>query len=403
MKSEINSLPEVCGVYTIKSKDKKIIYIGKAINIKKRLQSHFRNLEARSVAMQQEADSVEYISCDTEEQALILEATLIKENKPKYNVELKDGKSYPYLVLTNDDYPKVHIKRIIKSEISDPTLFGPFTNSALLKKALNLTRKIFPFCTCRKPKRSCLYCHLNLCPYPPSLSQAKYRENIKGVCQIFSGQRRKLIERMQRRMNALGKQQKFEQAAALRDRLIAIYSLYAGKRQVNELLLLKDVLKLRKIPFIIEAVDIASLSGKYATGAIVRFKDGIPEKSGYRKYKIKETGKIDDYKMIGEVIKRRLNKKVDLPNLLIIDGGLGHVNTGAKVLDSLRIKIPLIGIAKENEEIYFPNVSKPLILPKSNPALMLIQRVRDEAHRFTHKYHLLLRKGSGLSCFTCET
>jgi excinuclease ABC subunit C len=283
-------------------------------------------------------------------------------------------------------------------KVKGAQLFGPFTSVKLLRKALNLVRKIFPFCTCKRPRKSCLYRHLNLCPGPgiDDISISQYRENIDSVSKILSGERKELIEKLQFQMNRFAQEERFEEAASIRDKLVALYTLYSGKKQANSLLILKEILNLKRVPFVIEAIDVSSLFGGQVTGSVVVFRDGIPERSMYRRYRIKEVEGIDDYGMIAEVTRRRYRRlkeeKKTLPDLIIVDGGYAHVRSAEKELEKLKLRIKVIGIAKKNEEIYFPDRKKPLIISRDNPALYLIQRVRDEAHRFAHKYHTLLRR-----------
>jgi excinuclease ABC subunit C len=398
IKEKIKNLPDSCGVYIMMDAQNKVLYIGKATSIKKRVYQHFRggSIYGKSLVFIEKVKNIDYILCDTEEQALILEATLIKEKKPKYNVALKDDKSYPYVLVTDEVFPRIYICRPTKIT-KKGKLFGPFTNIKLLRKALNLIRKIFPYCSCKKPRRGCLYYHLNLCPGPQitAISPSEYQENIINICKILSGERKELIEKLQAQMEEKVKKEKFEEAAIIRDKLFAIYALYSGKRQVNELLILKEILNLKKIPFLIEAIDISSFSGKEATGSVVVFKDGLPFKSGYRRYRIKEVNEIDDYKMIREVVRRRYrrlkNERGSFPDLIIIDGGAGHLNVAKEELEKLELNIPIISVAKKNEEIYVSEEKK-LVIPKDNPGLHFIQRIRNEAHRFAHKYHTLLRK-----------
>jgi len=398
LKEVIKVLPSNCGVYFFKDKDGQTLYIGKAIDIKKRIAGHLRTIEPRLQQMLAQAINVEYELCETEEQALILEASLIRENKPKYNVELKDDKSYPYLVITDDEYPRVHIARLTQLKGKPLRLLGPFPGAHALKNALNLIRKIFPFCTCAKPRRACLYVHLSLCPCPCEgvITRRKYLASIDSLCKIFTGERKALVSRLEKDMAAKAHAHKFEEAAQLRDKLTAVFTLYAGKRQVNALLALKENLGLNKIPFTIDCLDIACLAGRDSTGSAVVFKDGLPFKALYRRYRIKTVFGMDDFAMMAEVVCRRYGRmkeeKVPLPDLLVVDGGAGQVSSAKSELDKLGLNIPLIGLAKKNEEIYFPGKAVPLILLKNSPALQLLQRLRDEAHRFTHNYHLLLRQ-----------
>ncbi len=397
IREKIKSLPDSCGVYVMLSEKGEVLYIGKATSIRKRVQSHFRDFLGKSKVFMDKVADVKYILCDTEEQALLLEASLIKEKKPKYNIDLKDDKSYPYIVITKEKFPAIYVAR--PKNKKDIAVFGPYPNAKLLRSALQLIRRIFPFRSCmRLPKKVCLYYHLGLCPgvCEEKIDEETYREILDNICKILAGERKKLLEKLQLQMEKLVREKRFEEAAQIRDKLLSISKLYTGKSEGNEIIILRDVLHLKKIPFIIEAIDIASISGKEATGSVVVFKEGYPDKSSYRQYRIKKVKSIDDYQMIAEVVERRYRRlkeeKKELPDLIVIDGGKGHVNKAYCVLKRLELDIPLIGIAKKNEEIWFPHKKNPLVLSKDSIALHLLQRIRNEAHRFARRYHKILRR-----------
>jgi len=395
LKEKIKNIPDSCGVYIMRDKDNKILYIGKAVSLKKRIRSHFSNKSLlKTEFLLDEVNDIEYIECNSQEQALLLEAALIKENKPKYNVIFRDDKIYPYVEITKELFPRVFISRPRNKR--DKILFGPFPKVNLIKSALALIRKIFPYRSCKNmPKKACLYFHLNLCPAPciGKISLKDYKENIDSICKILSGDRLSLIEDLKKKIEFFSNNQEFEKAKLLRDKLFSLHAIYKGKTYEHELLALKEILNLKKIPLIIEGIDISSISGKILVGSVVRFRGSIPDKGNYRRYRIKEVNKNDDYACIAEVVRRRYRKLIiqkDLPDLIIIDGGLGHLNIAKKELNNLGLDIPIIAIAKKNEEIYLGSL-EPILIPKDNPALHLVQKIRDEAHRFAHKYHLLLR------------
>lgn len=398
---QIKKIPSSCGIYIFKTDKGEVIYVGKAFSLKKRISSHFSSSSLKRDIFLQLVDRIDFIVTDTEEQALILEASLIKEKKPKYNVSLRDDKSYPYVEITNEQFPRISIsrpKKSLKDHKTKSTLFGPYTETRVLKSALNLIRQVFPYRTCRNmPKKPCLFFHLRLCPSPciKNISVKDYSEIIKNVSKVLKGQRKELMRVLDKKMNGHSRRMNFEEAAKLRDQILAVYNLYWGKRGTNELISLKQILGLSQIPLAIEAMDISSLAATLATGSVVVFRNGIPDKSSYRRFRIKMVKKIDDYAMIAEVVKRRytrlLSENKKLPDLIIIDGGKGHVQRAKEELGKLNIAVPVIGIAKKNEEIWFPDKGKPLVIPKDNPCLHLIQRIRDEAHRFAKKYHKLLR------------
>ncbi|MCK5393451.1 MAG: excinuclease ABC subunit UvrC [Candidatus Omnitrophica bacterium] len=396
-KSSLKTLPKTSGIYIMKSKEGDVLYIGKASSLKKRVTSYYAaNKSFKTTSLMEKVFNIDYIECESPEQALILESALIKEKKPKYNIALKDSKTYPYVEITKEKYPRIIISRAKK--IKGNIYFGPYPGGKTLKDALNLIRKIFPYRTCSVlPRKACLFFYLKLCPAPcvEEISVLEYMSGVKNICKILKGERKKLIEDLKNNMKKLADKKDFEEAAVVRDKLIAIDILYIGRPKAHEILDLKDILKLSSLPLTIEAIDISSFGEDDSTGSVVVFRDAVPDKRSYRRFLIKSVNKMDDYSKIAEIVKRRYGRlkkeKKPLPNLVIIDGGKGHVHRAKEELDFLGINIDIIGIAKRNEEVWFPDSSKPLIISKDNPCLHLIQRLRDEAHRFARKYHLLLR------------
>ena len=404
IRKKIENLPIGSGVYIMKSSAGRTLYIGKATSLKKRLKSHFISPQAKNTVFLEKVTEIDHIQCLSPEQALILEAALIKEQKPRYNIALRDNKSYPYVAVTKEEFPQIFISRLKKN--SQVVFYGPYPKTKTLKLALALIRKVFPYRTCRiMPKSVCLFFPLKLCPAPcvGKISESEYKNIIKNIIKIIQGERKSLVKELKQKMNKLAKEEKFEEAGKIRDKLLAIDILYKGKPQKHELIVLKETLDLPKIPLRIEAIDISRLGESQATGSVVVFKEGVPDKSQYRRFLIKSFSQQDDYAMIGEVIQRRYSRLLaqnsKLPDLVIIDGGIGHVNKADNILRKLGIILPVIGIAKQKEEIWFPqttsgkkNRDNPLVISRDNPALQLIQRIRDEAHRFAHKYQLLRRQ-----------
>lgn len=394
---KIKQLPSKSGVYIMKGIKGKVLYVGKATSLRSRVRSHFSKSSAHSAAFTERVKDIECILCDTPEQALLVEAALIKERKPRYNVALRDDKSYPYVGITKEKYPRIFPIRPKKKPAM--TLVGPFTNVALLRSVLKLIRKVFPYRSCRMmPLKPCLYYHIGLCPAPckGGISAAAYKETVKRIVQILAGRKKALVKDLTQSMKECTRQMRYEEAARIRDTLVAIEKLYSGKESRSEMIILKQRLNLLRVPFRIEAIDISSLFGDSATGSVVVFINGMPDKDGYRRYKIKAVGGIDDYRMIQEIVLRRYRRlkeeQASLPDLVVIDGGLAHVNAADEILKQLSLSIAVIGIAKKNEEIWLPARNVPVRIERDNPGLWLIQRVRDEAHRFARKYHIVRRK-----------
>ncbi len=387
----------------MKNASGKIIYIGKAISLKKRIASYFRTpssqMSKQEMLMPNVCD-IDYILADTEAQALLLEAELIKKHKPKYNVSLRDDKSFPSIAITNDDFPSVFISRQKMKEKAK--YFGPYTNATALKGILKIIRDIFPFRSCRKlPKKACLYYYINLCPAPciSRVEKSKYRRSIKNIILILEGKYERLLKELTRQMQELAKGKRFEEAGVLRDQIMALGSIYSGgqiKTTVGQLQQLKDILRLTVLPMRIEAFDISNIFGSEAVGSMVSFFQGRPDKSNYRRFRIREFKGIDDYKMLSEITRRRYKRiaeyRIKQPHLILIDGGKGQLSAVKNVLDELKLKIPVISIAKQNEEIFVTGRKNSIKLPKHYPALNLIRRIRDEAHRFALAYHHILRK-----------
>ena len=404
LKNIIANMPEASGVYIFKNAKGEIIYIGKAKSLKKRVQSYFsRPLDTKTQAMISKIADIEYQLTPSESQALALEASLVKDSQPQYNIDLKDDKSFPLVKITNEDFPAVSLCRRRKPVARDRSLyFGPYTNVKLLRQAIKVIRKIFGFRSCKKmPKQACLYFRLKLCPAPciGGITPQEYTGIIKNVIMFLTSQYEELIHELSCRMKGAIAQKKFEDAAKIRDQLNALSSIKQNRSYpagFDELEDLKNLLKLDKLPERIEAFDISNISGKQACGAMVSFYQGLPDKNNYRRFRIKTVESIDDYKMLAEVVRRRylrvVEKNLPLPDLVLIDGGRSHLLTAKKEIEKLGIQIPLASIAKGEENIYTTTRTKPIRLKSDTPALNLMRKIRDEAHRFAVLYHHVLRR-----------
>ena len=404
LKNKITELPERPGVYLFKDAQGKIIYIGKAKSLKKRVQSYFsRFLSAKTQVLVSKIVDLEYRFTSSESQAQILEAALVKEYQPQYNISLKDDKSFPLIRISDEVFPVVSICRRKKPGIKDSALyFGPYTNAGLLRQALKTIRRIFGFRSCKKmPRQICLYGRIKLCPAPciGQISISRYKEIIKDVILILESRHQELLDKLSLRMKEAAAQHKFEEAAAIRDQINALSAIAnaadtsAGVNPVEDL---KNLLRLKKLPGRIEAFDISNISGQQACGSMVSFYKGLPDKNNYRRFRIRTITAMDDYKMLAEVIQRRylrlLKENLALPDLILIDGGKAHLLVASRQLLKLGLKIPMASIAKDRENIYTIGKTKALRLNSDTPALNLIRRVRDEAHRFALSYHHLLRR-----------
>jgi len=401
LKEKIFSAPDSPGVYLMRDSRGKVIYVGKAISLRKRLSNYLsKGLDSKTLALMNRVVDIEFRLAPNEAMALLLEASLIHKFKPRYNISLRDDKSFPFVKISGEEFPAISITR--KKDEPLGRYIGPYTNAKILKNALKIIRRSFAYRSCRAlPGKSCIYGRINLCPAPCTgkLSRKEYNLNIGNIILILEGKADLLIHRLSRIMQNKSKARDFEAAAGVRDQISTLAELSAGLSGVNrknELEDLKNKLGLDKLPERIEGFDLSNISGKQAVGSMVSFYRGNPDKNNYRRFRIKEFTGIDDYKMLAEVVRRRysrlIKEKTALPDLLLIDGGKGHLLTALRQINELGLSLPLVSIAKKEELVYSSTKKRPLRFSSDTPALNLIRRVRDEAHRFALGYHLLLRR-----------
>lgn len=404
LKNKIAVLPESSGVYVFKDNQGRIIYIGKAKSLKKRVQSYFnRFLSTKTQALVAKIADIKYTITPCEAQAELLEASLIKDWQPYYNISLKDDKSFPLIKISDEEFACISICRRKKQKGDDKSLyFGPYTDAASLSHAFKVIRRLFGFRSCKRlPKESCLYFRLKLCPAPciGNINVKEYRELINQIKMFLESRYEELLNELAKRMKGAGLMKQFEEAAKIRDQInaLSVFSQGKGERiNFTELEDLKNLLGVKRIPKRIEAFDISNIFGKEATGAMVSFYKGLPDKDNYRRFRIKMVTQIDDYSMIREVVARRYLRlkeaNLSLPDLILIDGGRQHLLAAQAEVKKLGLQVPLVSIAKEKENIYVENRVHPIKLDSDTPALNLIRRVRDEAHRFAVAYHHILRR-----------
>ena len=398
LKKKISSLPDSPGVYLMKDAQGEIIYIGKAKSLPKRLRSYFgRGLSAKTLSLMSYVSDIDYRLSSCESMALLLEAGLIHKYKPKYNVSLRDGKSFPLVKITNEEFPRVYITR--KKEAGGARYFGPYTNAALLKCALKIIRHYFPYRSCKSlPKKTCIYYRLKLSPAPCTgkISKSEYAKTIKQICLILEGKSDNLLKELTRMMHSKAKEQKFEEAAVLRDKLIALSAFKPAYTFEAGLVQLKEVLGLKALPRRIEALDVSNIFGRQASASMVSFYNGLADKANYRRFRIKTVKESNDCQMLAEAVLRRYRRvkeeNLPLPDLILIDGGKGQLSAAKKELEHLGFNIPVISLAKKEELVHTLVSSTPLRLKTNSAALRLLQHIRNESHRFALSYHRILRR-----------
>ena len=404
---QLQKLPSTPGVYQFLNAQKEIIYVGKAAVLKDRVRSYFRNSADLSPAKRQmvaEVVAINIVETESEIEALLLEANLIKKIQPYYNVTLRDDKSYIYVkVSTEEEWPRVFATRKIDKA---GTYFGPFTSAHALKETLRVLRKFLPYRCNQKPMgtRACFWFHIGRCPGTcvGAITQKEYRTTIRRILLFFEGRMEELKRAVKKELGP--ERVAFMENVLAHTRIVALAEKYASDvRELARVLRLATPLKR------IEGYDISNIMGREAVGSMVVFQNGEPVKGEYKKFKIKTVQGANDVAMVEEILTRRL-KHTDWPSpdLMIIDGGKAQLNTALRVLRAMSTPggttsvctIPVIAIAKgghggvlrQKEEMYLPGEKTPLKLSKNSPALHLVLRVRDEAHRFAIGYHTTLRQ-----------
>lgn len=409
IKSQINNLPDSPGIYLYFDNSGKLLYVGKSVSLKKRVSSYFqnKNLGPKTTLLVSKIKKIDYIKVFSEFEALLLEAQLIRQNQPFFNIDAKDDKSPIYIKITQNEIPLISTTRKEKPK-RGVFLKGPFPSAKTTREILRMIRTIFPYCHHKNPKKPCLFVHLGLCPYPYQNDGVKkdYQKTIAQIKKLLSGKSHTLLRELTREMTKFSKIQKYEQANAEKARiqkLEYITTTYHKPQEflerptlVDDLTLkrledLKNVLDLSKLPKRIECYDISNISGTLATGSMVVATSGKIDKGGYRKFRIKFKHTPDDFEMIREVIARRIKNDWPQPDLMIIDGGRGQLNAALTIINRYKYQTKVISLAKRLEEIYTPDKDLPIRLPKESPARQLAQTLRDEAHRFAITYHRLLR------------
>ena len=385
-KNKINNLPKTTGVYAFRDR-RGFLYIGKAANIKNRVKNHFSQPTYKDEMFLDKVKRIGYIKTESEIEALILESELIKRYKPKYNTLWKDDKNYFYVIITDEGYVSLtHQLKIVNCKLKIDYI-GPFVDGKAIKKVLRILRKTFPYYTQKKHgKELCPWCHLNLCPGPePDLK--KHKKNINNLKAVLKGKSRKVVSDLKKEMQTASKEQDFERAGELRDKISSLEKVLYNSKIISAETKPLNWLggKITRI----EAYDISNIQGKLATGSMVVFINGKPNKDLYRKFKIKITGKPNDTAMIKEVLRRRLkHKEWPSPDLFLIDGGKPQFSAAKQIIKN----VPVVALAKKNNELFIGRKEPLLLKNLSREFSNLILQLRDEAHRFAIAYHKKLRK-----------
>ena len=466
IQARLRDVPHKPGVYVMRDRLKRVIYVGKARDLRKRLSHYFtpsREMRAdlKTRALIESIWEFEWHLVRSEAEAVLYEGRLIKEFRPKYNVSFRDDKRFLLVrVDLRDPYPRFQLTRLRKDD--GARYFGPFAHSGALRATLSAIRKKFGIRSCRPPVpgerdyRHCLDHIIKNCSAPciEKISQADYHRRVEEACEFLDGESRQIIAQVELEMRAAAEELDFEKAAQLRNLLDDLRrttkpmtrftrkALPSTIKPEEDLVELADALRLGRPPRIMECFDISNISSTHIVASMVRFKDGVPDRANYRRYRIRGTPTQDDFASMAEVVRRRYGRllreaqqteskiahrdessvdyssdfsqelpaeslhqlstiqpstinyqPIGLPDLIIVDGGKGQLSSACKELQRLGLfHQPIIGLAKEFEEIYQPGRPLPLRLPEDGGALKLLQRIRDEAHRFANSFHSLLLK-----------
>ena len=433
LKEKLATLPKTPGVYFHKNAEGQIIYVGKAAVLRNRVRQYFQESRFRDTKtdlLVSEIDDVDWIEVDSEVDALFLEAEMVRRYLPRYNILLRDDKSSCYIRISfKDKAPLVSVTRRPYDDGAE--YYGPFLQSGPVRKALRYLRKAFPYSThTTLPSRACLDYHIGLCPGPETeeYDRAQYIKNLKRLVAYIKGSQNKVINEIEKEMLKASKSQSFEQAAYLRNKLLALRSLRAqvlfGDKEALDLSKdhaladMMDLFKLSSAPRRIEGFDISHMSGTDTVASMVVFVNGVADKRNYRKFKMRIPGN-DDFAHMNEVILRRLSEKNvaawGIPEIMLIDGGKGQLGAAIAARDKLGLTVSMIGLAKKYEEIVvhkeksFVTINDKKLLqlrgfrtdesndfvrldiPNNANIVKLLQRIRDESHRFAVSYHSVLK------------
>jgi len=402
-KEKIDDLPKTSGVYSFYEKNPtpktQPIYIGKAINIRDRVKNHFQQPSYRDDLFIDKVNKIGFFETNSEIEALILEANLIKKYQPKFNVVWRDDKNYFFVAIAknNAGLPYIYITHQRNEKVK---YIGPFVEGTSLKKTLRFLRRAFPYYTAKKhPKTKCTYCHLGLCPGPDP-DKNLYKKNINNLIAILEGKKQKVLRDLKKDMKKYSAENDFENAAKARDQIFSLEKIisHAHIFEANKIQqgwpktegFLQTILGVNKKIGRIEGYDISNIQGNQAVASMVVFVDGAADRNQYRKFKIKTIEGPNDTAMIKEALSRRItHNEWPLPDLIFIDGGKGQLNAALAIIK----EIPVCALAKRNNELFIRGKKDALLLKNLPREIFnLILQIRDESHRFAITYHKKLRK-----------
>jgi len=382
-------LPKTPGVYLFKNALGEIIYIGKATVLRTRVSSYFRrDVDKKTAQLVAAGVRLDYIQTETALEALFLEAKLIRQHLPLYNIRQKDDKTSAYLIVTDEQFPRLEITRpTALQNYRIKKSYGPFFSKRELLQALKVLRPVFPYHSDKSLLKPCFHFQIGLCPGPcaGAISQRDYLKNIRSLMLIFEGKKQRIERRLEREMKKLSKEHKFERAAAIRNTL---YSL----KHIRDITLAReetiDWKIIRDIPKRIEGYDISNISGRYAVGSMVVFSYGRKDAQEYRRFKIRMDNTPNDTAMLQEILRRRFRNDWDRPSVIFVDGGIGQLRAAQIALKEMRVHIPVISAAKGPDRKGFRVFKSREDLKVSRE---LLKSVSAEAHRFAISYHRKLR------------
>lgn len=420
VKVKLSDLPDAPGCYIMRNRKGSIIYVGKAKSLRKRVQSYFRDANFRQSGPKHRSlvnsiYDLDYIVLKSEAEALLTESRLIKEYKPKYNIDFKDDKRFILIKAEKyKTYPTISLARIRKNDNAE--YFGPFVSGAAAKATRDFIEKRFGIRRCSpaipdaNTYKHCMNDIIRHCSAPciNKVSVEQYRELFEEACAFLRGERPAIMNDLRDEMMNLAKKHEFEQAAAVRDTYIHLQKVIKQRGRIvadpnmrkkdalQGLKELQNALELPTEPRVIEGFDISNIMGIFAVSSMVVSVNGLPAKNRYRRFRIKTVEGIDDPAMIGEAVFRRYSRLKKeggtMPDLIMIDGGITQLGSAIAKIKELDLNIPVISLAKRYEEVYFDPKLPPYVFDTNSNALKVLQRLRDEAHRFAITYHRKLRE-----------